>query len=249
MSDRKITGEQLASVALFQRLDPGELRTLAESFEAVEVGANQMVFEEGDPAKYFFVIASGGLAVFRDAVGEPVQLLTRLARHDFFGELGLFGTGRYRASVRATEPSLLLRIERSPFLVFVDAHPAVQLQLQTVAARRQGHHVASTLELGRRREVRIRCKQTVGIELDDGQRLSLVLENLSLGGICLGSAPDDWQTGLELSFRLEVREGLLPLHGLVRWRNDDTVGIGFEKLSPKHDMLLQLAIRLILESG
>ena len=70
-----------------------------------------------------------------------------------------------------------------------------------------------------------------------------------MGGICLSGAPADWSAGDELSFGLEVREGLLPLHGQVRWRKDDTVGIGFEKRSPKHDMLLQMAIRLILDSG
>jgi CRP-like cAMP-binding protein len=249
LTERTLMGEDLASLPLFRSLDGDALARLAEAFVELRVDPNEMIFEEGDPAEFFFVIDQGTLAVFRDAVGEPVHLLTRLGRHDFFGELGLFGSGHYRASVRATEDVRLWRIERAPFLAFVEKHPAVQLQLQTTAALRQGHQVASTLELGRRREVRIRCKQEVTLELEDGQRLRLGLENLSLGGICLADAPEAWKEGMELSFGLQVREGLLPLHGLVRWRSGDTVGIGFEKRSPKHDPLLQMAIRLIMESG
>lgn len=249
LTERSVEGGDLAAVPLFQRLAPGTLATLAEAFVELAVDANEMIFEEGDPAEYFFVLGAGELAVFRDAVGMPVQLLTRLGPHDFFGELGLFGTGHYRASVRATEPCLLWRAEREPFLAFVERQPVVMLELQTSAALRQGHQLASALELGRRREVRIRCKQQVNLDLGDGERVRLDLENLSLGGICLAGAPKAWQEGMELSFGLEVREGLLPLHGRVRWRKGDTVGIGFEKRSPKHDLLLQMAIRLILESG
>lgn len=251
----RVEASALGQIDLFSRLSEAELESLAACFERVEVEAEQTVFEEGDPATHFWILASGTVAVIRDSVGEPVQLLTRLQGYDFFGELGLFGSGRYQASVRATEACRLWRIHRRDFVPVVDRHPGMKLVLQSAASQRQSHRAASVLELGRRREVRIRCRRPVVLEMapsdpdHPGERLELDLENLSLGGICLGQAPETWQPGRELSFGLVVREGVLPLHGAVRWRRGQTVGIAFERRSERHDMLLQMAIRLIMEAS
>lgn len=247
VSTRSPKPADLASIPLFQGVEEETLDALLEDTVELRVEPNQVLFAEGDPAEAFFVVHEGAVAVFRDAVGQPVQLLARLYRGDFFGELGLFTQGRYMASVRATEPSRILRIDREVFLPFVDAHPAIQLQLQMAAARRHSQSMASTLELGRRREVRIRCDQDVQVELDDGSRRSMGLENLSLGGACLLRVPEPWRVGETVRFALAIGEGRLELVGEVAWRRGDSVGLAFVERSPNHDMLVQMAIRLILE--
>ncbi len=249
-SSRRISIDDLQQIALFQGVDPESLEELAGLFLEAKVSAQQIVLEENERADAFFIVSEGALAVYRDAPGAPVQLLARLHRDDFFGELGLVGEGgRYAASVRATEPSRVLRIGREDFLPFLKTHPEIQLKLQMVAARRHSSAVGAALEMGRRREVRIRCSREVVVELDDGQRRTMVLENLSLGGVCLGGAHDGWAEGSQVRFALVLREGLLELEGIVRWRRKDVVGISFNSKSPSHDMLLQMAIRLLLETG
>lgn len=247
---RPVTEEDLAPLELFAGLDGETLRRLAADFVETEIPAGKAVFEEGERADSFFVVSGGALAAYRDAPGSPVQLLARLYRHDFFGELGLVGgRGLYGASVRAIENSRVLRIDRDTFMERFESYPAIQLKLQMVAARRYSHGVGSALDLGRRREVRVRCRRSVAVELDDGSRRSMPLHNLSLGGLCFDAAPAGWRAGVEVRFSLVLREGILPLVGQVRWRRGSSVGIAFEERSANQDMLLQMAIRLMLESS
>ena len=100
-----------------------------------------------------------------------------------------------------------------------------------------------------RRETRIRCRRRVVVELDDGSRRSIMVENLSLGGICLDQAPVGWRPEVEVHFSLVIREGVLPLDGVICWRRKDSVGISFKPRSVHHDKLLQMAVRLLLDSA
>ena len=151
------------------------------------------------------------------------------------------------ASVRATEPSRILRIGRDDLLDFFGDHPEIEQKLQLAAARRHLANVTAMLELGRRREVRIHLGQPVRLEVAEGEVVSAVLENMSLNGLCLDGAPPEWQPGLVVRFGLGLREGLLRLRGRVLWRRDRTVGLLFEKLTPNHDTIIQMAIRVALE--
>ncbi len=237
----------LRRVALFEDLDEGELARLNRRFVELEVPRHAMVVHDGEPSTGLYVVREGALAVFRQTVGKPVQLLAQLGPGESFGELGIFGEGRHMASVRANEPSRILRITRRDLLDFFGDHPEIEQKLQLAAARRHLANVTAMLELGRRREVRIYLGQPVRLEVAEGEVVSAVLENLSLNGLCLDGAPAEWQPGLNVRFGLGLREGLLRLKGRVLWRREDTVGLLFEKLTPNHDTIIQMAIRVALE--
>lgn len=245
-----VSADDLDALDLFEGLSGDELSELARGFIEIEIPARQVVFEEAERAEAFFIVSGGTLAAYRDLPGQPEQLLARLERNDFFGELGLVGgRGLYDASVRSLEPSRVLRIDRRPIEELMETHPAVRLKLQTAAARRYSRGMGSMLDLGRRREIRIHCRRPVVVELEDGRRESLLLRNLSLGGLCFEGAPTTWRNGTETRFSLALREGFLPLVGRVCWRHGDAVGIALESRSASQDMLLQMAIRLMLESS
>ncbi|MEM1181624.1 MAG: cyclic nucleotide-binding domain-containing protein [Acidobacteriota bacterium] len=248
ISENPVPPSALSRLDLFSDVPASALEELARGAVELRVKTNQVVIHEGDDVGAFFVVLEGALAVYRDAVGQPVQLLARLHAGSHFGEIALFGSGRATASVRASERSRVVRIAKASFFAFLEDFPHLQLNLQMSAARRHSEDLASVLETGRRREVRIRCNRPVPVETADGARREMGLENLSLGGVCLSRAPESWRPGEAISFGLVLREGALALSGSVRWRRGDTVGIAFDKRSPRHDMLVQMAIRLILES-
>jgi len=242
-----LRGAELRRFELFQELEEGELDRLARWFVELRVPAHAVILREGEPAASFYLLCSGSVAVFRDAVGQPVQLLARLHSGDFFGSLGLLGEGRSSASVRASEPTRLLEISNDDFRRFLADHPEIGDKLRQTASRRHSVYAASALELGRRREVRIRCAREVTLRLDDGTARTVTLENLSVGGVCLEGVPESWQPGRTVYFWLALREGELDLSGRVAWRRGDAAGVAFVKRSPNHDMILQMAIRLLLE--
>ena len=249
-SQHPITSERsvLDEIELFQGLDSEKKAELASHFEVLDLPSGQSVIQESQTAHAFFVIVSGSLAVYRDAVGQPVNLLARLGPGDFFGELGIFGPGIYSASVRATEECRLLKIEKETFLDLLRDQTEILRQLQQAAARRHADNVARTLEMGRRREVRIRCGNRVRMTWP-GEERQVVVDNLSVGGACLRDAPKSWRVGDERTFELAIREVLLPLTAKVVWRQGDTAGLHFIRRSENHDMILQMAIRLLLESA
>ncbi|MCP4653981.1 MAG: cyclic nucleotide-binding domain-containing protein [bacterium] len=243
-----VEASDLRSTELFRELDDDDLKRLAKWFVKLLVPAEYTIIHEGERSEGFYILHEGSVAVFRDAVGKPVQLLARLERGEFFGELGLFGMAKRTASVRTTEPSCILKITKRDLLTFLKDQPAVKLTLQCSAVRRYSSNIAATLELGQRREVRIRMYHDVTLKTEDGASQMAQLENLSLGGLSLGGAPDRWQPDQPVRFGIDLEGGVLELAGRVVWRIKDRVGVAFTKTLPNHDTLIQVTIRSLLET-
>ncbi|MEM8960531.1 MAG: cyclic nucleotide-binding domain-containing protein [Acidobacteriota bacterium] len=239
----------LRQVELFSELDDNDLDRVVRCFRDMRFDADEFIVQEGEVSDAFYILREGTVAVFRDAVGKPVQLLARLRRGDYFGELGLIEDVRRTASVRAMESCRVLRITREDLFALIESHKTIKRKLQAAAARRHSRDILAALELGRRREVRIRFRHQIEIVLEDGGTQPAMLENLSLGGLCLDNAPEVWQSGMVVRFSLALRAGALQLAGRVAWRRGDAVGIAFVDKSPNHDMLIQLTIRVLLESS
>lgn len=243
---RRVSASELATIHILRGLSAADLTRLARDVVPLEVPEGQVVIHEGEPADALYLVGAGSFAAFRDAVGQPVHLLSRLDKGDFFGDLGFFGDGRCAASVRASEAGRLLRIAEAPLLSFLERHPDIHRQLQAISADRFSRLLASTLELGRRREVRIKCSERVTLRLGDGSVAPALLENLSLGGACIAAAPSAWREGVEVAFSLGLESGVLPLAGRISWREDDKVGLAFRPLDDRHDAMIQMAIRVLL---
>src|ERR1700709_1875378 len=68
----------LRQVSLFADLDEDQLGRLAGLASEVSYPANHILFREGDPVDSFYLVREGGVTVFRDTKGKPIQLLARL---------------------------------------------------------------------------------------------------------------------------------------------------------------------------
>ena len=80
------------------------------SLEAFEPGV--FVFRAGDAADAAYVIESGAVEVLLERAGEP-QRINLLGAGALFGEIALLDGKPRTASVRAVEPTRLVRIQRS----------------------------------------------------------------------------------------------------------------------------------------
>jgi hypothetical protein len=97
-----------------------------------------------------------------------------------------------------------------------------------------------------RREPRIWVDRDVWITTGPrGESYRVRLVDLSNGGACISRAPADWTAGKELSFTLGTLEkpGLLQVRGIVRWRNESSVGIAFEDTGVAHRRRIEQALR------
>ncbi len=240
----------LRRVSLFAELEDGALDRLAALAKEERHPAYKLIFREGDPVDAFYVVHEGMVTVYRDEPGRPQQVLARLEPGGFFGEMGLLNDkARRYASARTAAPTALLRIEKADLIQVIAANPGLELKFRAEVIRRHGMNVSALLGLAGQRDVRIRLGVDAVIEMEDGARLSVQLENLSLGGIGLSGVPADWQTGQAVSFRIG-RPGepdILDVSGTVTWREGDTVGIAFDPQEAGNATLINRALRRFLD--
>ena len=241
------TLETLREVRLLKDLATEDLAHLASFFEQVAVPMGHQVYKHGDASDALYVVRSGSIALYRDQLGKPIQLLSRVSQGEIFGELGLFDGFERNASARANETSHLLRIDKDDLMDFLADHPDVTIKLQIAAARRHSMNVSMTLDLSQRKDVRIRLEKEVILELESGIQRGTQIHNLSLGGLCLRGAPDEWQKHWTVRFQLRYQDEILHVSGRVTWRRDDTLGIAFSRTDPHHEDQIQRLLRLLLD--
>ena len=113
----------LATLPLLAGL-PAAVRELVErSFAPVELGFGEVVFRQGQAPDAYYVVASGSARVLVEGEkGEEVSL-NMLRPGDAFGETSLLeGTPR-TATVRASSPLRLWRLDRGVFQAIIDSYP------------------------------------------------------------------------------------------------------------------------------
>jgi CRP-like cAMP-binding protein/cytochrome P450 len=122
--------------AALPRLEPARLQQLVPGAEVQTCSAGEVVIRQGDPAEHLFVVASGRAEVIRVDEAGREHAVAALGPGEIFGEIGLLQRSRRTATVRATEPLVLLRVGGAGF--------AAQLEQSTAA------HAEVAVQMGRR---------------------------------------------------------------------------------------------------
>jgi ABC-type bacteriocin/lantibiotic exporter with double-glycine peptidase domain/CRP-like cAMP-binding protein len=115
----------LARLPLMAPLSEPERRLVAACFELVAFDYGETVVAEGEPATAYFVIASGRARVLTTGNDRREVSLNVLSPGDAFGELALVQHTPRSASVRASTPLRVFRLDRSVFLALLRVHPAL----------------------------------------------------------------------------------------------------------------------------
>jgi HlyB family type I secretion system ABC transporter len=122
-----------------------EVRDLvSDAFEPVSYGFGSVIVREGDDADSFYVLVSGAARVVKRAERGQEVPLNLLGRGDSFGEMGLLSDSTRMATVRASGPVEVLRLQRGVFRALTRREPAVREAFERVARFR---HVQNFLRL------------------------------------------------------------------------------------------------------
>lgn len=100
--------------SVFSDLPTQQIDSIASELQTVRVDAGEIVVRQGGPADKFFIIVDGAVDVEQqDDTG--FRKVSSLGRGHFFGEVAIMrGTPR-AATVRATEPTTLIAMDRDIF--------------------------------------------------------------------------------------------------------------------------------------
>lgn len=121
--------ELLSRVGLFSDLSTAELVGLAALMRPRPYAKDEVVYLRGDAGTAFYVIASGKVKIALTSPDGKELILRRLGPGGFHGELALLDDEPRSADAIATEPSVLLVLQRDAFRQFLADHPGVATKL------------------------------------------------------------------------------------------------------------------------
>jgi thioredoxin reductase (NADPH) len=130
-----ITVDELRQVPLFSRLAEKELNYLSQSVPDIFVTPGEYVFHEGDHNPSLFVIIEGRFELTKTMDGEEQVVAIRLPG-TFIAEPTIVLNVPFLASMRATEPSRLIRIEPRVFHTLAASAPELAATIAREAAAR-----------------------------------------------------------------------------------------------------------------
>jgi uncharacterized protein YhbP (UPF0306 family) len=100
--------------SVFSDLPTQQIDSIASELQTVKVDTGEIVVRQGGPADKFFIIVDGAVDVEQQD-DDGFRKLSSLGRGHFFGEVAIMrGTPR-AATVRATEPTTLIAMDRDIF--------------------------------------------------------------------------------------------------------------------------------------
>lgn len=126
----------------FGTLDTAALTLLREQLRWVELAGGQTLMAQGEPGDSMYLSVSGRLRAYVSHDGEPARMVREMGRGQVIGEMALYTDAPRSASVVAIRDSLLVRLDKQPFLDLLARHPQVGVALtRQIVGRLQTEHV------------------------------------------------------------------------------------------------------------
>ena len=126
--------KDLDAIPVLACLPEAQRHQLAQVAADMRLCANEWLIREGE-SPWFFILISGALEVTKDFNGTPL-VVNRYKPGDFFGEVPMLLGAPAVASLRAKEPSRVMRLDRLQFKDMIDGSAECSaLIMKTMADR------------------------------------------------------------------------------------------------------------------
>lgn len=132
---------------LFEVLNDKEREALVKEMELETHEEGSVIISEGDPGDSMYVISSGEVKVYTRGTGKSGTVyLAKLGEGDFFGEVSVL-TGKPRtATITASRPTELLRLDKEKLDNALAKHPGVRKVLDDFYKKRANNTVEAMIE-------------------------------------------------------------------------------------------------------
>ena len=126
----------LASLPVFDDLDPGTLVAVADQLEWFCLPSGEVLFEQGAAADSLYAVTSGALGAYRSDADGRVKLIGRIQRGETVGEGALLSGGLRTATVKSIRDTELVRFSKDAFDDLVQIYPSAMLHVARLALQR-----------------------------------------------------------------------------------------------------------------
>ncbi len=122
----------LRGFSIFEDLEKADIRDIISHLRLDKFKKGDYVLRKGEPGRSLFIIVSGRVAV----EGEDGLSLAAMGKGDVVGEMSVLSGDRVGASVRAVEPTDVLRISAEHFRRVLSGFPSLQMRFTRLLVRR-----------------------------------------------------------------------------------------------------------------
>ena len=126
----------LSQSFLFADLPQKRLLTALKNCQCLRLPAKKVVYRRGESGKEMCIVLSGGVKISALSASGKEIIFDLLSKGDFFGELSLLDGDPRTATVTTLVPSVLIVLQRSFFIPFLEEHPVVAIRLLHLLAHR-----------------------------------------------------------------------------------------------------------------
>ena len=171
---RKEVLDSLRAIPLFSHVSESDLEAIASQLIERRHPKNALIVEEGLPGDYMYVVREGRVKVIKGSDEGREKIMDFLEEGDFFGEMSLLDRAPRSASVKTTEPVLLLALSRTAFLDLLSRSPSLALgAIQVLTQRlREADDQASSMSFQKVTERARGLFERIAREEGDGPRLT-----------------------------------------------------------------------------
>lgn len=135
-----VVRDAIARLPFFPPLKDAGVEVMKDKLQLVRFAKDTLIFAEGDPGDFFYIILSGKVKVMIG--GDKPRQIATLERDDCFGEMALL-TGEPRtATVVAAEDTEVLALNKADFDQLLAVDPALAVNLSKMLGRRLMHQRA-----------------------------------------------------------------------------------------------------------
>jgi cAMP-dependent protein kinase regulator len=132
---------------LFEVLDKEEREALIREMDLESHEEGAVIISEGDPGDSMYIITSGEVKVYTRGTGKSGSVyLAKLGEGDFFGEVSVL-TGKPRtATITASRPTELLRLDKEKLDNALSTYPGIRKVLDDIYKKRAAHTVEAMID-------------------------------------------------------------------------------------------------------
>jgi len=131
---------------LFSSMKTGDLRAVAIIAEEIEFEKGNEIVRENDVGDSMYILKKGTVSITKSAGGKCLEL-ARLGKGDCFGDMAIFDAEVRSASVIASEPCTLLRIDSDNLKDVLIDYPTIGIELLKIFVQRLRKANAAIQEL------------------------------------------------------------------------------------------------------
>ncbi|MCC7474241.1 MAG: Crp/Fnr family transcriptional regulator [Pirellulales bacterium] len=126
---RNVLTETLENIQFLRDMEPEYVERIANIAQVLEFDEYDVVFREGDPADYLYLIAHGSVSLELCAPGTGCRQVLSLGAGELLGWSSLLGQARYTARARTPQAAQLVQLNVKQLLALCEHDPRFGYEL------------------------------------------------------------------------------------------------------------------------